>query len=114
MCYLVLRRDLGSQEVESIDRSWRLHLEAHAVVQTWLQMLLSFIGEVMAPTEYGMRSLERMAIGTAVVHERLGGCVVSCLSDVLEAFRASSLRPDLALAFAGTNCVNNVFTVAIS
>jgi hypothetical protein len=48
MNYLALRRDLLTREEVSIDRSRCLHHEAHAVVQTWLQTLLSIIGEVIA------------------------------------------------------------------
>jgi len=48
MRYLVLCRDLWSQVEWSIDRSWCLRREAHGVVQTWLQMLLAFIGKAPA------------------------------------------------------------------
>ena len=48
MNYLALRRDLLTREEVSIDRSWCLRHEAHAGVQTWLQTLLSIIGEVIA------------------------------------------------------------------
>jgi hypothetical protein len=48
MRYLVLCRDLWSQVVETIDRSWCLRREAHGVVQTLLQVSLTVIGEVLA------------------------------------------------------------------
>ena len=48
MRYLALRRDLSSQEVEWIGRSRCLRHETHAVVQTWLRVLLAFIGEMTA------------------------------------------------------------------
>lgn len=48
MRYLVLCRDLWSQVVKSIDRSWCLRRGAHGVVQTSLQVSLTVIGEVLA------------------------------------------------------------------
>ena len=48
MHYLALRHDLLTRKEVSIDRWWCLRHEAHAVVQTWLQTLLSIIGEVIA------------------------------------------------------------------